>query len=758
MSDCRDKRFKSMLHAYEFGILDDQDRCEIEIHLLECEDCLNDVKQFSDAARLLQRDPDVRDTVYDIYNDQSQNESDRYTKSFFSRLWSGFAPISILIVVMAMLMVLKDWQIEIRPAQDAMASQTRLAVMYFSDSPDREDSSKTAEITASLIITDLSESHFLQVVPSQRIFDVLQSLDKTAYQTTELETALQVADRTDANLILMGSIYYDHLTPVLTSQIIDASSGNVIAAQKSIGQTNESIFTVVDKLTSQIKSDLSLPASARVEPDRMIAEVTTSSPDAYRYYLEGLEYYYKFYYSEARESFEQALEHDSSMAMAYYYLASLKDRSYINKALELSDRASRKEQMYIKSRAAFIDDNRIQAVEELKTLVRNYPDEKTAYYLLGVYHYRLFKNREAVEYLNKALEIDPVYRGVYNQLAYVYDELGDLENALKAVNKYVELAPDEANPYDSRAMIYSNNGMLDKAIESYRQALEIKPDFMSAVSYLGNMYLFKNDYQRADSCYRVYVNHENKYYQSAGRLYLTYIPTYRGKLTRAMELYNSNISLESEEGMISAMNYVLKSRMFADQKNYDSAVAVIDDYLNAVIDGDANDNAVNHHYYIQILAESGKLDRAKEMLHELRESMKKNNVVYPCYHYAQASIDYARGDYEKAIINFKKTDDQYPEFYVKYMLAQSYYHAGHLSDAVKTYESTISKYSSLRAFFGTWSVRTHYYLGICYEDSRWYDKAIEQYETFLDIYKNADPDIVQIDDARLRLARLKSKS
>lgn len=409
MSECGDKRFKSMLHAYEFGILDDQDRCELEIHLLECEDCLNDIRQFSDAARLLRRDPDVRDTVYDLYHDQSKTESDRYTKSFFGRLWSGFAPISILIAVMALLMVLKDWRIEIRPAQEAMASQTRLAVMYFSDSPDRGDSSKNAEITANLIITDLSESHFLQVVPSQRIFDVLQSLNKTAHQTTELETALQVANKTDANLILMGSIYYDHSIPVLSSQIIDASSGNVIATQKSIGQTDESIFTVVDKLTSQIKNDLSLPASARVEPDRMVAEVTTSSPDAYRYYLEGLEYYYKFYYSEARERFEQALEHDSSMAMAYYYLASLKDRNYINKAVELSDRASRKEQMYIKSKAATLNGDRSRAIDELKTLVRNYPDEKTAYYLLGVNHYRMFKNREAIQYLNKALEIDPVF-------------------------------------------------------------------------------------------------------------------------------------------------------------------------------------------------------------------------------------------------------------------------------------------------------------------------------------------------------------
>lgn len=350
------------------------------------------------------------------------------------------------------------------------------------------------------------------------------------------------------------------------------------------------------------------------------------------------------------------------------------------------------------------------------------------------------------------------FKGAYNQLAYAYDELGDLENALKAINRYIELAPDEANPYDSRAMIYSNNGMLDKAIESYRQALEIKPDFISAVSYLGNMYLFKNDYQRADSCYEIYVNHENKYYIAAGRLYKAYIPMYQGKLNRAIEILDSSMIREMEEQFISSLKYVLKARIYADQKNYDSALAVIDDYFNALISEDIDDNAAYHQYFIQIIAESGNLKRAEGMMEDYRRSMEKAGIVYPCYHYARASIDFAKGNYDAAIENFNKTNDKYPGFYVKYMLAQSYYKAGKLSSAVKTYESALLKYSSMRAYMGIWSVKAHYYLGICYEDSRWYDKAIEQYETFLDIYKDADPEIVQINDARRRLERLQSKS
>ena len=48
----------------------------------------------------------------------------------------------------------------------------------------------------------------------------------------------------------------------------------------------------------------------------------------------------------------------------------------------------------------------------------------------------------------------------------------------------------------------------------------------------------------------------------------------------------------------------------------------------------------------------------------------------------------------------------------------------------------------------------YYWLGRAYKESGWNDRAIEEYERVLDIWKHADPGIPIHDDARMRMTRL----
>jgi tetratricopeptide (TPR) repeat protein len=53
------------------------------------------------------------------------------------------------------------------------------------------------------------------------------------------------------------------------------------------------------------------------------------------------------------------------------------------------------------------------------------------------------------------------------------------------------------------------------------------------------------------------------------------------------------------------------------------------------------------------------------------------------------------------------------------------------------------------------AVKAHYWLGVAYEQQGQKDKAVKSYETFLDIWKNADFKSPEIADAKARLSKLK---
>lgn len=63
MSDCTNPKMRERLFAYEFAMLDDTEREELELHLYQCDSCYNDMLQFAPWAEFLRDSPVVRDAV-----------------------------------------------------------------------------------------------------------------------------------------------------------------------------------------------------------------------------------------------------------------------------------------------------------------------------------------------------------------------------------------------------------------------------------------------------------------------------------------------------------------------------------------------------------------------------------------------------------------------------------------------------------------------------------------------------------------------
>lgn len=341
---------------------------------------------------------------------------------------------------------------------------------------------------AELLATDLSQVSSLRVVGGQRVIDLLRQLGEEDSRIVPEALRTRVTQLSGARYMLTGRIAGSRDAIVLIASLVDVDTGEIAAGANRQGPD---VFALVD----QVSSDLIAKGLSPVAPTGMasVAEMTTASLEAFAEYQRGREARYRFQYEEAGEHFLQAVELDSTFALAHLQLAGIRvlrgdftgSAESLYRARQNLTHANEHDRLFIEGMDAMIRGEREDGERILRDLISRYPDEKEGRIALaGMLRGREGSSPEVARLIEETLELDPLYSVGYNELAYTEANRGNLDSALALVDRYVRLAPDEPNPLDSRGEILGLAGRADEARESFRAVLRVDPGFTLALRHL----------------------------------------------------------------------------------------------------------------------------------------------------------------------------------------------------------------------------------------------------------------------------------
>jgi tetratricopeptide (TPR) repeat protein/DNA-binding winged helix-turn-helix (wHTH) protein len=451
---------------------------------------------------------------------------DRPTMAAIHRIALGRGGISALhsraaaFAVAALVLIGGSWFILRRPGRVPSYAtlhpgpgKRAIAVVYFDNQSADAQFDWLREGLADMLITDLAQSDQLTVLSRQQLHSILESIGYAPSKKVSLDEALKVAQHSHAEAVLTGSFTAVGGEIRVDVQLHDATSGQLVAADRVVSPGAQDLLTQVDLLSARIEDRLGVARTSNPRKPSL-ADAMTDNLEAYRYYSLGLEKALGFENNKAIALLKQATDLDPEFAMAYarigfsYCVTDFlheKGKPYLEKAFQLSGRLTEKDKLYIMAWYAIAQDDYPGAVRTFRHLIDDNPLEVEAYWRLGRLLLGEEQCEEAVRVLKLGLSVDPQTENLYNALGTVYMQQGKYAEAIASHKLYVQLDPNAPNPHDSLGMSYQRAGDYEDAVTEYRKALELNPEFEPAVIHLGDVYCQVGRYREAVGEYERYI-------------------------------------------------------------------------------------------------------------------------------------------------------------------------------------------------------------------------------------------------------------
>jgi eukaryotic-like serine/threonine-protein kinase len=571
----------------------------------------------------------------------------------------------------------------------------------------------------------LEQSPFLSILSDERVRATLRLMGRSPDERVTQEGAREICQRTESKAVLAGSISNLGSHYVVGLNALNCQTGDALAREEIEATGKEQVLKALDRAGTKLREKLGESLSSIQKFGTPIEEATTPSLEALNAFSLAQAQRAKGAEAEAIPLFKHAIELDPNFALAYAKLA----YAYLNvgegerasenarKAHELRDRVSELEKFYIDG----------------------------SYY--GIVTGELDKDMETGQLWIQTYPRDWTPR---NTLAQEYAFIGRFDSAMEEAREALRLNPNHSYPYGTLGWVYLNLGRYDEAKAIFESAPNRKVDH-----WLDHVGLYAIAFIQGDTA-------EMQRQAGWGRgtpdeplllLYQGQTAAFSGKLTQWQRIFSQAVEKGQEHslGEGAAFYAAIESENEADFGNYAQAR---ERALAALAIARGHD-AVSHAAIA--FAASGDKGRTRLLIQELTTRFPNdtfvNHLVLPV---VSVEMDIQQGNAAHAIQALQATapfDSGIGGFRPIYVRGQAYLRLGQGKEAAAEFQKILAHrgYDPFSPLFPLARLGSARALAVQREAAN----ARVAYQDFFATWKDADPDIPILQQAKAEYEKLK---
>jgi serine/threonine protein kinase/Tfp pilus assembly protein PilF len=282
-----------------------------------------------------------------------------------------------------------------------------------------DDTLKTA------LSVSLRQSPFLNVLSDGQMGRIMQQMARPAGTKLTPELARELCQRASSKAYIAGSIGSLGSEYVLGLKAVNCQSGDTLAQEQVTAAAKEKVLDALGDVASKLREQLGESLATVQKFDVPLVQETTSSLEALEAYTLGRKAYREKGAAAALPFHQRAIELDPNFAMGYRAVGSDyqslgevgRAGEYLTKAFELRAHASEREKLSISAAYYTNQTGEVEkAAETYQEVIQNYPRDSSGYTGLGIQYGALGQYEKAAEVTRQGLGVARDEVGLYANL------------------------------------------------------------------------------------------------------------------------------------------------------------------------------------------------------------------------------------------------------------------------------------------------------------------------------------------------------